>query len=64
MSDNAKQAFDKGFADGAKRADAERKDSTGTILNDLNPFAPSDYKGNKDFPDSYKAGYGQGKKNG
>jgi hypothetical protein len=64
MSKNAQEAFDKGFSDGAKRAGAERKDSTGTTLNDLNPFAPSDYRSDKDFPESYKAGYGQGKKNG
>ncbi len=61
MAKNPKEAYDKGYVDGRARAKAEKNDPTGlgTALSDL--FGPSSYKGDKDFPRSYREGFREGR---
>ena len=62
MSKDPKEAFDKGYADGKHRSESERKTgAVGAALGEL--FGPSSYRSDSDYPESYKEGFSQGKKN-
>ncbi|MFH2069323.1 MAG: hypothetical protein ABII89_07695 [Candidatus Omnitrophota bacterium] len=61
MADNAKKAFDKGYADGTKKAEADRNSST--VATAIGEFISSSYRGDSNFPESYREGFKQGKKN-
>ena len=62
MADNPKQAFDKGFVDGAKKAEADRKSSV--VATAIGEFVSSSYRSDSDYPESYREGFNRGKKNG
>lgn len=60
MSKNSREAFDKGFADGARSRESSRgSDPANKLLNDAvnNP-----YKGDGDHPESYREGFREGRK--
>jgi len=58
MSKNPREAYDKGFRDGV-RAKNEDRDVISKVIGE---FFDSSYKGDKDYPESYKEGFERGKK--
>jgi hypothetical protein len=64
MAKDPKEAYDKGYRDGRARAESEKNNTTlGTALSDL-LGGPSHWHPDKDFPNTYKEGREQGRKDG
>ncbi len=60
MSKNARESFDKGFADGARSKENDRKSDIASKM--LNDHIDNPYKGDRDNPKSYQEGFKQGRK--
>ena len=60
MSKGPRGSYDRGFVDGAKSRESDRRsDPFSKVLNDVisNP-----YKGSRDYPESYRHGFKEGRK--
>lgn len=60
MSKSPKEANDKGFRDGAR----EKNDHRDSFSKFIGHVVDPSYKGDRDYPESYREGFRQGNKKG